>query len=91
MLSRLPASHPDCRAVLTQIVARHQPINLLASPIRASLTREFVGLAVEHRLPTIYQWREQVESGGLLSYGPDLASMWRQAKAEGENGQVLTS
>ena len=27
----------------------------------------------------IYQWREHVEAGGLLSYGPVLASMWRQA------------
>ena len=56
-----------------------QAINLLASPILASLTREFVGLAAEHRLPTIYQWGEQVEAGGLVSYGPNLALLWRQA------------
>jgi putative ABC transport system substrate-binding protein len=56
-----------------------QAINQLASPILASLTREFVGLAAEHRLPTIYQWGEQVEAGGLVSYGPNLALLWRQA------------
>ena len=56
-----------------------QAINMFASPVLASLTREIVGLAAEHRLPTIYQWREQVEAGGLVSYGPGLALLWRQA------------
>ena len=56
-----------------------QAINVFASPFLASLTREIIGLAAEHRLPAIYQWREQVEAGGLLSYGPGLALMWRQA------------
>ena len=36
-------------------------------------------MAAEHRLPTIYQWGEQVEAGGLVSYGPNLALLWRQA------------
>jgi ABC-type uncharacterized transport system substrate-binding protein len=54
-------------------------INMFASPFLASLTREIVGLAAEHRLPTIYQWREQVEAGGLVSYGPGLALLWRHA------------
>jgi ABC-type uncharacterized transport system substrate-binding protein len=30
-------------------------------------------------LPAIYQWREHVETGGLMSYGPNLAEMWRQS------------
>jgi putative ABC transport system substrate-binding protein len=51
---------------------------VLASPILASLYREMIVLAAEHRLPVMYQWRENVEAGGLLSYGPVLASMWRQ-------------
>jgi putative ABC transport system substrate-binding protein len=56
-----------------------QAINQLASPILASMTREFVRLAAEYRLPTIYQWGDQVEAGGLVSYGPNLALLWRQA------------
>ena len=36
-------------------------------------------LAAEYRLPTIYQWREHVEAGGLISYGPNLAALWRQS------------
>ena len=28
-------------------------------------------LAKRHRLPTVYQWSEFVQAGGLMSYGPD--------------------
>jgi putative ABC transport system substrate-binding protein len=54
-------------------------LDVLASPSLASLFREIIDLAAEHRLPAIYQWREHVEAGGLLSYGPSLTAMWRQA------------
>ncbi|HVI67515.1 MAG TPA: ABC transporter substrate binding protein, partial [Bradyrhizobium sp.] len=30
-------------------------------------------------LPTAFQRRENVEAGGLLSYGPNLMDQWRQA------------
>ncbi len=53
-------------------------LNVLASPILASLYQQIIDLAAEYKLPAIYQWREHVEAGGLLSYGPVLASMWRQ-------------
>jgi putative ABC transport system substrate-binding protein len=56
-----------------------EALNVFSSPFLASLYREIIDLAAEYRLPAIYQWREHVEAGGLLSYGPVLASMWRQA------------
>ena len=58
---------------------RAEAINVFASPILASLNREIITLAAEYQLPAIYQWREAVEAGGLLSYGADLPSMWRQS------------
>jgi putative ABC transport system substrate-binding protein len=36
-------------------------------------------LAARSRLPTIWEWREAVAEGGLLAYGPDIASLWRRA------------
>ena len=36
-------------------------------------------MAAEYGLPAIYQWKETVEAGGLVSYGPNLAAMWRQS------------
>jgi putative ABC transport system substrate-binding protein len=58
---------------------RAAALNVFSSPFLASFYREIIDLAAEYRLPAIYQWREHVEAGGLLSYGPVLASMWRQA------------
>jgi putative ABC transport system substrate-binding protein len=56
-----------------------EALNILSSPFLASLTRDIVAFAAEYRLPAIYQWKEQVEAGGLISYGPSLAAMFRQA------------
>jgi putative ABC transport system substrate-binding protein len=36
-------------------------------------------LAVAARLPTIYLFREYVEVGGLMSYGPNDLDMFRRA------------
>jgi putative ABC transport system substrate-binding protein len=36
-----------------------------------------VDLAARHRLPGIFVWREFVEAGGLMSYGPSRADMYR--------------
>jgi putative ABC transport system substrate-binding protein len=35
-------------------------------------------LAMAMRLPAIYNSREFVEAGGLMSYGPDFPDMWRR-------------
>jgi putative tryptophan/tyrosine transport system substrate-binding protein len=35
-------------------------------------------LAAKHRLPAISRWEEFVESGGLLSYGPDETERYRR-------------
>ena len=39
---------------------------------------QLVNLAVEHRLPGMYEFREFVEAGGLMSYGPRLAGLFQQ-------------
>jgi putative ABC transport system substrate-binding protein len=36
-------------------------------------------LALTARLPTIYGFRELVEGGGLMSYGPNFLDLWRRA------------
>ena len=38
-----------------------------------------VDLAARHRVPTMHEWRESVEIGGLMSYGVLLTDMYRQA------------
>jgi putative ABC transport system substrate-binding protein len=36
-------------------------------------------LALKHRLPTMFVVRDNVEAGGLMSYGPDLLDHTRRA------------
>jgi putative tryptophan/tyrosine transport system substrate-binding protein len=40
--------------------------------------RQIAGLASQYDLPTMYGWRQYVVSGGLMSYGSDLAEAWHQ-------------
>jgi putative ABC transport system substrate-binding protein len=40
---------------------------------------QLVGLVARHRLPAIYPLRVFPDAGGLMSYGPDVTSAWRDA------------
>jgi len=54
---------------------------LLISPDPLFIGRrdQVVALATRHALPTMYNSREYASAGGLLSYGPDQADVYRQA------------
>jgi putative ABC transport system substrate-binding protein len=51
----------------------------VSSPVFAAQKRHLVALAAKHRLPTIYEHRDFVDSGGLMSYGPNLNNVFRRA------------
>jgi ABC-type uncharacterized transport system substrate-binding protein len=38
-----------------------------------------VRMAARHRLPAVYNVRQYADAGGLLSYGTNVAEMFRQA------------
>ena len=44
-----------------------------------SRRRQIADLAAKIRLPAIYGYREHVEVGGLMSYGPDISDQYRRA------------
>jgi len=53
---------------------------LIATGGQASTHRELIfTLAARHRLPTVYPYRFYTDAGGLISYGPDLPGLFRQA------------
>jgi len=47
--------------------------------IFTSHRRQVVELAVKHQRPTMYGFREFVDAGGLISYGPDYPDLYRRA------------
>jgi putative ABC transport system substrate-binding protein len=49
-----------------------------ADPFFNSRREELVALAARHAVPAIYEWRESVVAGGLISYGPSLTGIWRE-------------
>lgn len=50
-----------------------------AGPLTVVHRDLIVTLAARHKLPAIYFDRTPIASGGLMSYGPDLVSQFRQA------------
>jgi len=69
------------RAFSDMTRARAGALAVLGSGIFSSERRRLVDLAAKHRLPTVYASRDFVDAGGLMSYGPNLADLFRRAAA----------
>lgn len=52
-------------------------MHVLPSPFFYVQRRSLIELAAKYRLPTVYELREFVEDGGLMSYGPSVNEMFR--------------
>ena len=50
-----------------------------ADPLFLSRRDQLVALITRHAIPSIYEWRQFAEAGGLMSYGVDLVDAYRQA------------
>ena len=59
--------------------ARAGALTVLTSNMFVTERRRLVDLAAKNRLPAVYNVREFVDAGGLMSYGPDLADLYRRA------------
>jgi putative ABC transport system substrate-binding protein len=67
------------RAFSDMTKARLGALTVLTSPMLFSERRRLVDLAATNRLPTVYTLREFVDAGGLISYGPNAADLYRRA------------
>jgi putative ABC transport system substrate-binding protein len=58
--------------------ARAGALIVVTSAVLFGERRRLVDLAAKNRLPTVYPWREAVDAGGLMAYGPELADLVRR-------------
>jgi putative ABC transport system substrate-binding protein len=56
-----------------------QALVVLSSPHFAPQRAQIAALALKHRLPASFLFREYVEAGGLMSYGANQPAMYRHA------------
>jgi ABC-type uncharacterized transport system substrate-binding protein len=78
----IPVNVRDAAEIERRISAFARAPNggLIVTGGQAVVHRELVvNLAVRHRLPAVYPYRFYVDGGGLISYGPDLPGLFRQA------------
>jgi putative ABC transport system substrate-binding protein len=67
------------RAFAEMTMARAEALTVLTSVLFMSERRRLVDLAARHRLPAVYAVRDFVDDGGLMSYGPLWAGIYRHA------------
>jgi len=68
-------------AFAAMVHERAGAVLVLSTPLFISGARRLAELGLRHRLPTMFGPREHVETGGLLSYSPDRADLYRRAAA----------
>ena len=67
-------------AAFTSLVQqRVEALLVAADPYFDTRRDEIIAFANQNRLPAIYQFREYAIAGGLISYGPSITDLYRQA------------
>ena len=75
--ARAPA---DVDKAFSEITGAHaDAMAVLVSGMLLGERKHLVDLAAGSRLPVVYTFRELVDAGGLMSYGPSLADLFRRA------------
>jgi ABC-type uncharacterized transport system substrate-binding protein len=67
------------RVFAAAAMARAEALIVPGSGLFAMHQPQIAALALQHRLPTLAPFREFVEAGCLMAYGPNVADLFRQA------------
>ena len=66
-------------AFAAMVNERAEALIVMINPMYNVQRRHIIERAEKHRLPAIYEWKEFVQSGGLLSYGADVQDVYRRS------------
>ena len=69
----------DIAPALEHLSGRAQVLYVCPDPLMLINRLRIVTLVLGLRLPTMYAYRDYVEAGGLISYGPNIAANFRRA------------
>ena len=73
--------HPDQLepAFVTMIQKRPDALSITADPFHMAQVGWIIDFVAKNRLPSLYVAKENVVAGGLMSYGPSIADLFRRA------------
>jgi ABC-type uncharacterized transport system substrate-binding protein len=79
-LQYLPVSTSEDLDTAFKTMIKEHPQAVLTFPDALTLSHRdrLADFAVKQKLPSMFGWREYVEAGGLMSYGPNLADSFRR-------------
>jgi putative ABC transport system substrate-binding protein len=69
----------DIPPAIEKVAGRAQALYICADPLVHTNAVHINALALAARLPVMHSFRENVEAGGLVSYGPDRSDLYRRA------------
>jgi ABC-type uncharacterized transport system substrate-binding protein len=74
------APNPDLEGAFSAIVRDHANALLtLSQPLIVVYRKQIVDFTTKRRMPAIFHTEAFTESGGLMSYAPNIAAMYRRA------------
>jgi putative ABC transport system substrate-binding protein len=66
-------------AFATMAKSKAEALNVLSDAFMSNNRTVITGMALKSRLPSVYPSDVYVQVGGLMSYGTNLADLWRRA------------
>ncbi len=69
----------DIAPAFTPLKGRADALYVCADPLISTHRERINALAIDARLPSVHTYRDSVEAGGLISYGPDFPDMYGRA------------
>jgi len=73
---RGPADYDSAFAAMTRETA--DAALVLSTPVYTAGAQRLADLAITHKLPSMFGPSEHAHAGGLMSFGPDRADLWRR-------------